>query len=280
MAEPELGPTDEPVHHCVPGMRLVNTITGELIPVRCRSFRCPHCSPIKERALYSGMLKTVKSWGGYVRMWTFTLRRRLAETEMEHRMRLASCWREFMKLLKGRSDRPGPYGGLQYIRVTEIHEGGGWQNGFRHYHVLVDRYMHASVVIALWKRVTHNEGSAQVRGAKAHKVVVSYMVKYVVKSAQGRSLAKGEHLYSQAVGIVLILRRAGTPGEWKIVKLWLDGTCLERDLEKVPHNVLGHATLLSDPGPPTSAMLALFDTEIVVDAGNTSNDTIIEAMLA
>lgn len=245
---------------CYPGVRWVNTTTGQIAPFKCRSYRCAKCGPARGRQLYAAISELTARWG-YARLWTFTLKRNDGETPSEHRKRLTRAWRYMIVLVRGRGSQNGYAPDLEYVRVTELHDGGGWQHGFRHYHVLVNRYLDARVMIALWKQATDSGGSCHVRGIRAAKTAVRYVVKYVTKTACTDGREPHEPLHTHSHGIRLFRIRTST-GQWCVVRGLVESSCLE-PAQRVCDTILWHESHTHDAtGPPDIPDKVWTDTDV------------------
>lgn len=243
--DPEMDTYHRSRQACITGATWMHKETGEVHPFRCGSWKCATCGPKKEQKLYAALVDVVQRWG-YVRMWTVTLKRREEETPTEHRKRLARCWHSFVGRMRGRRGRGGFAPAVQYVRITELHPGGGWQNGFRHYHILVSQYIDARVFIAMWKTVTSGEGSAHVKGVRNVKKAVSYVCKYVSKGSRSEDREKNEPIYTRSHGLALYKKREST-GMWMLLLPWKNLPCLEGALETLPQEMAADAAFLTTP---------------------------------
>lgn len=229
---------------CIAGAGWMNRKTGETIPFRCGSWKCEYCGPKKEQRLFAALKDLCTRWG-YVRLWTFTLRHRAGETPTEHRKRLSHCWHQLVGRWRGRRGRGGACPTLEYVRVTELHPGDGWQHGYRHYHALVSQYVDARVMIALWKSVTGGEGSAHVKGIRSVEKAVRYICKYALKGATHEMREKNEPMYTRSHGIILYKKQEST-GMWVVYFPW-KLPCLEEASETLLHEVAAGTPFSTTP---------------------------------
>lgn len=255
---------------CITGAAWINKKTGESIPFRCGSWKCATCGPKKEQRLFAALKELCEKWG-YVRLWTFTLRHRPDETPQQHRKRLSHYWHQLVGQLRGRRGRGGACPKIQYVRVTELHPGAGWQHGYRHYHVLVSEYIDARVMIALWKAATKGDGSAHVKGIRSIEKAVRYVCKYALKGATHEEREKNEPMYSRSHNIILYKKRTST-GLWTILLPWKAvPSCLEGALETLLSEIAAATPLLTTPegaDPPDldhPDLSDLFPVEISAD---------------
>lgn len=170
------------------GLYLLNQKTGEIFPARCKAYSCPHCGVKQEQRLYKFLLDYVKKWD-WVRMFTFTFRENIfynfdAQTQIKM---CSEVWRRFL-IYYSRSKALTKFNKqFRYVKSTEFQK-----NGSVHYHVLIDRYFPLGIAHDIFNLcinqvflTTGTNGNIHLSDevVQTTKNVVSYVVKYVVKSS-------------------------------------------------------------------------------------------------
>lgn len=166
-------------------VRVYNIDTGESFRPVCKSYRCQKHGWMHQKRLETAIATLLKSWP-VVRMWTFTLSSKVAETSEDHARILSQCWRYFITELRRNRLLSKKEQATQYVRFAEPH-----RSGFFHLHVLVNNYIHWVKVQALWVHACETVTGRQdkiahcnVRGSKSVAGASKYVAKYVTKSAQ------------------------------------------------------------------------------------------------
>lgn len=175
---------------------LIDTETGELIPIPCNAYVCDVCGKKKLRRLFAGIQKYLQTWK-HIRLWTFTLTTRHAGSSAQHFNQLRSSWKLFLKEIRRNSALSETQRNFQYIKVVERHSATNADGTEKkvvgvHFHVLVSEYLPYAVVQMLWERCVEkvlntserNLCRVNVRHSLNAKNGARYVCKYVTKSVQ------------------------------------------------------------------------------------------------
>lgn len=239
-------------------LRFVNTITGEIIRVRCNTYACADCAPRKLNRLRKGMIRYFQNFE-YVRLWTFTCTTRFTMTPKLHFDAMRKAWRIFTKELRRNKGLRESQRQVQYVKTVELHK-----SGYVHFHALFTQYVPQAIISAIWDNACRSVlkqnahvASAYVRG---HKYNATMAAKYVTKSvARGAGTAEkvayvtksdddflklsklGERVkrWSKSNKTGLFPRYAG-PSPYVCVKVRDDGSlnlCAESAIEQVPEEL-------------------------------------------
>lgn len=145
----------------------------KVVPVRCKTWRCPGCGP-RRRAAYCGAIAAAAERHKMVRMLTLTLDMwRLGPSENPIRY-IQACWAE-LRLSITRSFGAG----MRFIRVIELRADGSHV----HLHCLIDRYLPQRWLSRAWQRV----GGGKIVDIRmvAPRRVAAYVAKYMAKALDG-----------------------------------------------------------------------------------------------
>lgn len=167
--------------HC--GNYLLDTETGDIIPLSCKRWTCEYCGNIKKGHLLDDI-----SYGGNIiqqngyrwRFLTLTLSWRVDDRKID------LFWQRFRSLLAKHGYTP------QYFKVKEF-----TIKGKRHLHVLISTFIPFNFIQYAWRQAT--EGTSYwVNIKKAQiKSAAGYMAKYLTKqTVQSDKFDKGERRYS------------------------------------------------------------------------------------
>ena len=143
----------------------LNRDTGEMIPFRCKSWRCLTCGPRKARRLRNqvGVWAEAKQ---LTRLMTLTLDPQQVQGDVY--AHLSDVWRKFRVYLHR------TYGRVSFIWVMELQ-----RNGNPHLHVLVDRFIPQQGASRTWDAAGGGR-IVDVRYVDVHRVR-AYLAKYLTK---------------------------------------------------------------------------------------------------
>ena len=239
---------------------LINTKTGQEIPVNCNTYACPTCGPKKAWKLKKYLQKYLETWK-HIRFWTFTLSSELFEDEESHHQALSACWTRFVTYLRRNKSLYKKQREFKYVKVYENHKSGFW-----HCHVVVDQYLPYSVVQPIWEQICQeyvctekHAGQSWVTGEKSAKTAAFYVSKYVLKSAL--EIVRIVRRYSTSHGIKLFPEKTSS-GDWICVRndrdLWEQ---VERLLRSIPPLLVmskNNSTTSDADNPKNSQLLIEF----------------------
>jgi len=139
-----------------------------IVPVRCNSKACPHCSRryfSKIRHRFNSKLVT-----NQFRFFTLTTRH-AGEPNQEELEHLENSFRELRKHLKRK------YKDFLYFSVRELSPSGMW-----HIHGIWNIYIDVKELSRMWEKYS-NAYRVDVRKIRSAKGAVNYLFKYIFKSA-------------------------------------------------------------------------------------------------
>ena len=231
---------------------LQNMKTLEKVYVRCNTYACPDCGPVKAWRLKKALQKFLSQWK-HIRFWTFTLQHSEELSIGEHWKLLSECWRRFTTYIRRCRYLKESYRKFQYVKVFEAHK-----DGYLHIHAFISEYMPYSVVQPIWEsicqrvlgRKTHC-GQAFVKGLVFSSQAARYVSKYVLKLAQ--ELSSSIRRYSKSSKIALFDKKGNKSGDWVYINENLFVVC----------------------NPTANEVLEKFKSSLLVP--NKSNFTVIEA---
>jgi len=152
------------------GWSLVKQMPGERHgkPLRCRSWGCDECSPIRRRQL---MAKAAA--GNPVRFVTITVNPRVGDSPASRLRILSHAWRTIIK----RARRRWPGKSIDYLAVVEA-----TKLGEPHLHILVrGPYMPQKWLSACMDEIAESP-IVDIRKIRSVREVVSYVAKYITKA--------------------------------------------------------------------------------------------------
>lgn len=224
---------EEQINPCkrISYLKFVDTETGELHNVKCKCYACEHCGRIKIIKLTNAIEDWLKSHDK-IRMWTFTLTTKFANTSVEHRKQLQKVWHHFMRNLRRCNALSTKQKSLQYVRVAEFHskyeKNSLIEKRVRgmHYHCFFTEYLHWQTVSQLWELACESVIDSKVKlghvNVRSHslsaKQASRYVAKYVMKSVTD-SLQKIKR-WSKSGKVALFAKvEIVAKGKFKIVDL-------------------------------------------------------------
>lgn len=197
---------------------IVNTKTGEMVRLGCKRYDCPVCGKYRAFRLSKALKSYFKTFKT-IRMMTLTFRTSIFANPHHCAMMSSKIMRYFTTYMRRADYAHKREQGFQYVRIAEFTE-----NGFLHYHILIDRYLRWQTVCTAWNRAintvmgikglftahTRDEmkdnpifqkdmenynGSVNFQSSKSQKYInidgtisaknaANYVVKYVVKAAK------------------------------------------------------------------------------------------------
>lgn len=187
-------------------LTIYNTLTGESFKPFCRSYSCPVHGNRNINILKSKINYEIESWDS-VRMWTFTLSSKVADSVEKHYEILNKLWRYLITYLRRKSALSNKQKNFKYIRIAEKH-----QSGYYHFHVLVDQFLDFQYVYGIWNQLcklfletNKSIGGCHVKFIPSVRKAGYYVVKYVTKEVQSKS--RTGKIYTKSVGITFFPRR-------------------------------------------------------------------------
>lgn len=196
-------------------MYFQNVKTLEKIPVRCNTYGCPDCGPIKAYKLKKALTIFLSKWKN-IRFWTFTLKHEESMSVEAHWKMLSECWRRFTTYMRRCKAIKIAQRKFDYVKVFEAHE-----SGFLHIHAFISEYMPYKIVQAIWEDICQTVlglsghcGQSFVKGLCYPAVAARYVSKYVLKLAQ--SMHSCVRRYSKSSRVKLFEKTEST-GDWQFV---------------------------------------------------------------
>ncbi|MFA7295472.1 MAG: hypothetical protein WC042_02435 [Candidatus Paceibacterota bacterium] len=198
-----------------PHLYFQNEKTLEKIPVRCNTYGCPDCGPIKAYKLKKALTIFLSKWKN-IRFWTFTLKSVDGMSVEAHWKILSECWRRFTTYMRRNKSIKEQQRKFDYIKVFEAHE-----SGFLHIHAFFSEYLPYKIVQQVWESIcqevmgisTHC-GQSFVKGLCYPAVAAKYVSKYVLKLAQ--SMHSSIRRYSKSSRVCLFPKKESS-GDWQFV---------------------------------------------------------------
>lgn len=208
----------------------VNKETGELVRGHCNAWRCPECGNKKRALVAKAIREEVKHWKR-IRFWRFSINHKIGNIK-QHRALLQRAWTILCKELRRSKLLGHEQRNFQFVRVFER-----CKDGFFHFHVLCDVYLHREFVHTVWVHSVREScrllgldcssyGDSALCGSwvdsKTHftpEVAAGYITKYISKSFGQETESPKDKRYTKSREIVFF-RRKVSQGHWYCVKLY------------------------------------------------------------
>lgn len=192
-----------------------NTKTLEKIPVKCNTYGCPDCGPIKAWKLKKALTVFLSKWKN-IRFWTFTLKHEATMSVEAHWKILSECWRRFTTYMRRNKSIKEQQRKFDYVKVFEAHE-----SGYLHIHAFMSEYLPYKIVQQVWESICQEVmgdkshcGQSFVKGLCFPAVAARYVSKYVLKLAQ--SMHACVRRYSKSSRVCLFPKKESS-GDWQFV---------------------------------------------------------------
>jgi len=180
------------------GLYILNKDSGEMFPVKCKSYNCEYCGEKQRQRLYKFMLDYLRNWN-FCRLFTFTFRENIFfNVKPEAQLKLCSeVWRRFIIYWKRSESLSKNSKEFAYVKTTEFQK-----NGSVHYHAAIDRFFPLHIAHSIWNKcinqvfntigingnvdlAQHKDENGQRKKTNLQldrKEIVKYILKYIVKS--------------------------------------------------------------------------------------------------
>lgn len=190
---------DEKPAHCGTS-GVFNKRTGECFPVRCKTWRCPSCGPMRAYSVKSKIVDLIspdKVW----HFVTLTIDPKIAwrnDPVCEVDTYVKRVWDNAKRSLHRE------YGRFSFIWVLEFHKminavTGGLNNPYPHLHVLMSVKPDIDRLGEIWSKAGGGV-EVDVRAVEDHQKAVGYMCKYLKKDAlrTAKKLVKRKRIWGRS----------------------------------------------------------------------------------
>lgn len=174
---------------------IYNESSGTFHNINCKSWSCPECSKIKISFMKKGLATHFADNRG-MRMMTVTLASG-GYSVLEHAAILQKSMMYFVKNLRRNKALSELQRTFKYVRVVELHKGehtqghAGLNNGYIHYHIIVDRYLPIQVIQPIFEQSVLSAGyntsvikfcNINIKLIPNVKCAVNYVISYILKA--------------------------------------------------------------------------------------------------
>lgn len=181
---------------------LINLTEKRSVQAHCKAYHCKECGPIKATKLRRSIYQYLSTWKN-ICFWTITIKQHPKFTKETHMNYLRECWRRFITYMRRDVSLSVEQRNMKFIKVVEEHA-----NGFIHYHLATDIYIHWSILNNIWQSIIERVTGVGGKNGNIHtkhipdpRKMAGYITKYVVKMA--RDLAMKMRRFSKSNDIKL-----------------------------------------------------------------------------
>ncbi|MBX9807972.1 MAG: hypothetical protein K2X95_09265 [Flavobacteriaceae bacterium] len=166
----------------VKGLFLFNNNSKQIIPLKCKSYKCESCGPNKVIKFRKALTEYLKTFD-FIRMWTFTQHTPDELDPKNQHENISKVWHHFIKEVRRDKSLSKKQRDFQYVKITEFTE-----RNYVHYHVVINVFIPVLKLRAHWNNALYKvfkfvggRGGVNIKIISNAKNCAQYLSKYVSK---------------------------------------------------------------------------------------------------